>query len=67
MTNWKFWLIQLWQINITEIYIDGSFVEKKAHPNDIDGYFECDYLELANGDLQRNLNILDKYKSMDMG
>jgi hypothetical protein len=53
---------QLWQVGITEVYIDGSFVEQKAHPNDIDGYFECDVLELATGTLQRSLNILDPYK-----
>ncbi len=33
---------QLWTIGIGEIFLDGSFVEDKAHPNDIDGYFECD-------------------------
>ena len=33
---------QLWGVGITEIIIDGSFVEEKDHPNDIDGYFVCD-------------------------
>jgi hypothetical protein len=33
---------QLWRVGITEIFVDGSFVEDKDHPNDIDGYFECD-------------------------
>ncbi|MFD1067746.1 DUF6932 family protein [Oceanobacillus locisalsi] len=28
---------QLWNVGISEIFIDGSFVENKAHPNDIDG------------------------------
>jgi hypothetical protein len=27
---------------IGRIFVDGSFVEDKDHPNDIDGYFECD-------------------------
>jgi hypothetical protein len=27
---------QLWQVGISEIYVDGSFVEDKCHPNDID-------------------------------
>lgn len=53
---------QLWAVGITEIFINGSFVEKKAHPNDIDGYFECDVFELASGKLQRELNMLDPYK-----
>jgi hypothetical protein len=29
----------LWAVGIDEVYLDGSFVEKKASPNDIDGYF----------------------------
>ncbi len=53
---------QLWQAGITEVFLDGSFVEDKAHPNDIDGYFVCDMLDLASGDLQRRLNALDLHK-----
>jgi hypothetical protein len=53
---------QLWQVGITEVYLDGSFVEAKAHPNDIDGYFECDLHYLASGQLERDLNALDPYK-----
>ena len=33
---------QLWLVGIREIFVDGSFVEDKEHPNDIDGYFECE-------------------------
>jgi hypothetical protein len=53
---------QLWQVGITEVFIDGSFVEDKAHPNDIDGYFVCDLMELASGRLQERLNLLDPHK-----
>lgn len=53
---------QLWQAGIAEVFLDGSFVEDKAHPNDIDGYFACDLLDLASGDLQRRLNALDPHK-----
>lgn len=31
---------QLWKVGIEEIFIDGSFVENKDRPNDIDGYFD---------------------------
>lgn len=31
---------QLWKVGLTEIFIDGSFVENKDHPNDIDGYID---------------------------
>jgi len=53
---------QLWQVGITRIFVDGSFVEDKDHPNDIDGYFECGLAELASGELQRALNALDPFK-----
>ena len=53
---------QLWRIGIREIFIDGSFVENKDHPNDIDGYFECELSQLASGALQRELNLLDPHK-----
>ena len=53
---------QLPQVGITEIFVNGSFVEEKDHPNDIDGYFVCDLMRLATGDLQRELNLLDPHK-----
>jgi hypothetical protein len=53
---------QLWQVGLERIFVDGSFVEEKDHPNDIDGYFECPLGYLASGELQRDLNALDPYK-----
>lgn len=53
---------QLWSIGIVEIFINGSFVEEKDHPNDIDGYFVCDLDHLASGNLHRELNALDPHK-----
>jgi hypothetical protein len=53
---------QLWKIGITEIFADGSFAEDKCHPNDIDGYFECELSRLASGELERELNRLDPHK-----
>lgn len=68
--NWRGQLVdkltvlvkQLWQVGVTEIFLDGSFVEDKDHPNDIDGYFECDLQHLASGRLERELNLLDPHK-----
>jgi hypothetical protein len=57
---------QLLRVGITEIFVDGSFVEDKDHPNDIDGYFECDVVELAPGNLQRELNGLDPHKVSEL-
>jgi hypothetical protein len=53
---------QLWQVGITDIFVDGSFAEDKDHPNDIDGYFVCDLMYLASGALERDLNRLDPSK-----
>jgi hypothetical protein len=53
---------QLASIGIEEVYVDGSFVECKDHPNDIDGYFPCDLMRLATGALERELNLRDPYK-----
>lgn len=53
---------QLWQIGIDRIFIDGSFVEEKDHPNDIDGYFDCDFIRFASGKLETELNLLDPHK-----
>lgn len=53
---------QLWRAGITEVFADGSFVEWKGHPNDIDGYFVCPLTRLASGELERNLNLLDPHK-----
>ncbi|MBK8011989.1 MAG: hypothetical protein IPK13_11620 [Deltaproteobacteria bacterium] len=53
---------QLRQVGISDIFIDGSFVEDKDHPNDIDGYFVCELPFLASGALERELNLLDPHK-----
>lgn len=53
---------QLWKVGIEDIFVDGSFVEDKDHPNDIDGYFICDRKRYASGDLERELNLLDPHK-----
>jgi hypothetical protein len=53
---------QLWQVGITEVYVNGSFVENKDHPNDIDGYFTCELHALASGKLLQDLNLLEPDK-----
>jgi hypothetical protein len=66
--EWRLYLVsqleimvkQLWSVGIERIYIDGSFVEDKARPNDIDGYFECDVRDLPT--LVRELNIIEPDK-----
>lgn len=68
---WRHYLIgraevlikQLWQVGITNVFLNGSFVEAKAHPNDIDGYFEVELRRFASGELERELNALDPNKA----
>lgn len=62
VNNAEILINQLWKIGIKNIYLDGSFVENKLHPNDIDGYFECDLSLFASGQLQRDLNKSDPKK-----
>lgn len=57
-TNLGILVRQLWHVGIERIFIDGSFVEDKPHPNDIDGYFECDEQFCVSGELQRQLHAL---------
>ncbi len=54
---------QLWSVGIDSIFIDGSFVEEKSHPNDIDGYFECP-LEIFF-DIVPRLNQMDPNQCWD--
>lgn len=53
---------QLWAVGITEVFVDGSFVEDKDHPNDIDGYFVCDEQRIRTRSLHRDLNKIDPAK-----
>jgi hypothetical protein len=52
---------QLWQIGIDDVFVAGSFVEEKDHPNDVDGYFACDVRYYASGQLEQALNALDPH------
>jgi hypothetical protein len=52
---------QLWDVGVSDVFLNGSFVEDKPHPNDIDGYFSVDVRRFASGELQRSLNALDPH------
>jgi Family of unknown function (DUF6932) len=54
---------QLWQVGVSEIFVDGSFVEDKDHPNDIDGYFEADFVSFYTRSLEQRLNAIDPFKA----
>jgi len=50
---------QLWAVGIERVFADGSFVENKDHPRDIDGYFECDLRFHLSRALERKLQAYD--------
>jgi len=60
--NLEIMVLELWAVGVTKVFVDGSFVENKDHPNDIDGYFECDLHYLATGALERDLNVRNPHK-----
>jgi len=62
LDNLELLAMQLWAAGVRDIFVDGSFVEDKDHPNDIDGYFVCDLKSLASGELTQRLNLLDPNK-----
>ena len=53
----------LWSVGITELFIDGSFVESKGHPNDIDGYFVTDLISFRT--IQSELLLIDECWTWD--
>lgn len=60
VNNLEILVNQLYIVGIDEIFIDGSFVEDKASPSDIDGYFVTNPYTLP--DIVRELNKIDPYK-----
>jgi len=53
---------ELWEVGIEEIFVDGSFVEDKLHPNDIDGYFVCYEWPRKAAELRQKLNLRNPHK-----
>jgi hypothetical protein len=53
---------ELWQCGVERIFLSGSFVERKDHPIDLDGYFECDEEDFLSGNLERRLNAINPDK-----
>lgn len=55
----------LWKIGVESLWIDGSFVENKAHPGDIDGYFECHPAKVWLGELERDLIAASEFEDAE--
>lgn len=77
--NWRSHLVnqaevlvkQLWAVGVQDVFLDGSFVEDKDHPNDIDGYFDPHLSMMNPNDMVKfqqivsSLNNLDPHKIWD--
>lgn len=50
---------ELWAVGIKDVFLDGSFVEDKDRPNDIDGYFDTG-LSMTPGDLDSFSQLVQK-------
>lgn len=50
---------------VRDVFVDGSFVEAKPHPNDVDGYFLCEAADLYDGTLETRLQALDPVWTWD--
>jgi hypothetical protein len=48
---------QVWNAGFDKICVDGSFVEDKASPGDIDCYFECGLDDFMQGKVEEALRI----------
>ena len=57
----------LMRVGITEVFIDGSFVEDKDVPNDIDGYFVVDRRSWLSGEILRELRMIVPIWEWDPG
>jgi hypothetical protein len=68
VNNAEILINQLRTLGVKDIFLDGSFVEYKDHPNDIDGYFDPHLSMMNPADLQAfdqlvsDLNNLDPHK-----
>ena len=56
---------QLKAVGIQDIFLDGSFVEDKDHPNDIDGYFDPHLSMMIPADMTKFQQIVSQLNSLD--
>lgn len=56
---------QLWSVGVDDVYLDGSFVEDKDHPNDIDGYFDPHLSMFSKPDMDNFEKIVSALNTLD--
>jgi hypothetical protein len=71
--NWRSELVnraavlidQLMRVGVQDVYLDGSFVEDKDHPNDIDGYFDPILSMMNAPDMAKFQQIVSQLNNLD--
>ncbi len=71
--NWRMELVrraeilvnQLFQVGVKDVFLDGSFVEDKDHPNDIDGYFDPHLSMFSGTDMAKFQTMISQLNSLD--
>ena len=56
---------QLWRVGVVDVYLNGSFVEDKDHPNDIDGYFDPHLSTESKEDIDKYKNLISDLNNLD--
>lgn len=56
---------QLWSVGIEDVFIDGSFVENKDRPNDIDGYFDTGISQITKPAMDAFENQVSQLNNID--
>ncbi|WP_102344743.1 DUF6932 family protein [Bacillus sp. Marseille-P3661] len=58
---------QVWNAGFDKIFVDGSFVEDKASPEDIDCYFECGFKDFSQGKVEEALRKANPEENWGLG
>lgn len=65
LNNAEILVKQLWHVGVSDVFLDGSFVEDKDHPNDIDGYFDPKLSILNPTDMAKFQKIVSDLNNLD--
>lgn len=57
---------ELWSVGLNDVYLDGSFVEDKDHPNDIDGYFDTHCSTLNKNDMMKAAKQISALNNLNL-
>ena len=65
VSNAELLVKELWSVGFNDIFLDGSFVEDKDRPNDIDGYFDTNLSALNINDMQKAMGLISALNNLN--